>query len=121
MRPITLLTSAVLLIAIAPPAAFAHAQLASADPAPGATVSTPPGNVQITFDDEVEPRFTTITVTDPHGRRVHTGKLEADPHDAKRVSVTVPQLAPGRYKVEWHATDTDTHKTNGTYTFTVAH
>ena len=28
-------------------------------------------------------------------------------------------LAAGTYKVEWHAVSTDTHKTQGSYSFTV--
>lgn len=83
MHSISLGGAAILLTVIASPA-FAHAHLVSADPAPNATVSTPPSNVQITFDNEVEPGFTTITVIDPHAQPVHTGKLQADAHNAKR-------------------------------------
>ncbi len=104
----------------AAPSAFAHAHLVSATPAPGATVKAAPSTLQLTFDDEVEPQFTTVTVTGPKGERVAAGKVQADPQNGKRVSFAVPQLAPGRYSVTWHATDTDTHKTQGSYSFTVA-
>jgi methionine-rich copper-binding protein CopC len=118
MRPFITLAAAGMLSLAATASAFAHAHLVTADPAPGATVSTPPAAVSITFDDEVEPRFTTIAIAGPHGH-VTVGKLQADPANAKLVSVTVPKLAPGHYTVTWHATDTDTHKTHGSYSFTV--
>jgi copper resistance protein C len=35
--------------------------------------------------------------------------------------VTLPKLPPGTYTVNWHVTSVDTHKTEGNYTFTVAH
>ncbi|RYY11978.1 MAG: copper resistance protein CopC, partial [Alphaproteobacteria bacterium] len=39
--------------------------------------------------------------------------------DNKVLSVEVPTLAPGTYKVIWHATAVDTHKTEGNFSFTV--
>ncbi len=100
--------------------ALAHADLASADPAAGATVKTAPTEVSITFTEEVEPKFSTIQVLDAGGKRVDDGKAHTAPDNEKLLSVGLKPLAPGTYKVIWHAMSADdSHKTKGNYVFTV--
>jgi hypothetical protein len=41
------------------------------------------------------------------------------PAEATRLIVDLKSLVGGTYKVIWHATSVDTHKTQGSYTFTV--
>jgi methionine-rich copper-binding protein CopC len=36
------------------------------------------------------------------------------------LTVSVPQLAPGRYRVKWRVLSVDTHVTEGDYSFDVA-
>ena len=98
--------------------AFAHAFLKTAMPAVGSTVAAPK-QVVIDFTEGVEPRFSTIEVQDDAGARVDQGGVAIAPGDDKRLMVGLKPLAPGRYKVTWHATATDTHKTQGTFNFTV--
>jgi len=98
--------------------ASAHAFLKTASPAVGGTVSQAPSQVMINFTEGVEPRFSTITVQNAQGTRVETGKphlMGGDTH----LAVDLKPLPPGTYTVVWHATATDTHKTQGTFTFTV--
>ncbi len=99
--------------------ALAHAYPKTATPPIGGTVQTAPTQVAIEFDDELEPRFSGIIVTDAKGHRVDVGKAQVAADDAKHLSVPVKPLTAGTYTVTWHATDTDTHKTHGHYTFTV--
>ena len=99
--------------------AFAHAFLKTASPAVGSTVSQAPSQVMINFTEGVEPRFSTITVRNAQGSPVETGKphlVGGDTH----LAVALKPLPPGTYTVVWHATATDTHKTQGTFHFTVA-
>jgi methionine-rich copper-binding protein CopC len=104
----------------APGAALAHADLASADPAAGATVKTAPTAIAITFTEEVEPKFSSIEVQDAKGTRFDDGKAATAPDNAKLLSVKLKPLVAGTYKVIWHATAADdSHKTKGTYAFTV--
>ena len=101
-------------------AALAHADLASADPAADATVKTAPTAISITFTEEVEPKFSSIEVLDAKGTRVDDGKAQTAPGNEKVLSVGLKALAPGIYKVIWHATAADdSHKTKGDYAFTV--
>lgn len=98
--------------------AWAHAFLKTASPAVGSTVSQAPSQVVINFTEGVIPRFSTITVRNAQGQQVETGKphlVGGDTH----LAVDLKQLAPGTYTVDWHATATDTHKTDGSFHFTV--
>ncbi len=107
-----------LLLALAGPAS-AHAFLKSASPAVGSTVPAAPAELTIEFTEGVEPDFTTITVMDSSGARVDTGAVHPTPGDDTRLATGLKKLPPGVYKVTWQATATDTHKTQGSFTFTV--
>ena len=101
-------------------AAFAHAYLRGAMPPVEGTVTQPPHEATISFTEAVEPRFSTIEVTNAAGQRVDEGQPHIVGGDGKRLAVGLQTLAPGTYAVVWHATSVDTHKTDGSYHFTVA-
>jgi len=104
----------------APSAAFAHAELKTAVPPKNGTVRSPPSEVIIDYTESVEPKYSSIEVQDSTGARVDTGDIHGVAGNNKRLIVSLKPLSPGTYKVIWHATSTDTHKTQGTYRFTVA-
>ena len=99
--------------------ALAHAVLRKAAPPVGGTVTAAPAEVEVTFSQAVEPRFSTIVVTDATGHRVDKADVHAVSGDATRIAVTLETLPPGDYKVVWQATSRDTHKTDGQFTFSV--
>lgn len=119
MQPVTRAVAAALLL-FAPTLAHAHAQLRQAEPPVGGTIHGPPAQVELTFSEAVEPRFSTVTVADAAGAQVDKRDLHAMPGDAKHLAVSLGALQPGVYTVTWHATSVDTHKTEGTFSFTVA-
>lgn len=100
--------------------ALAHAYLSRAVPAVGSTVAASPTEVDCSFTEELEPSFSTIEVQDASGKRVDAGNMHISPRDAKQMIIGVGHLAPGTYKVTWHAVSVDTHHTQGTFSFTVA-
>src|SRR5579859_7110284 len=100
-------------------AALAHAFLDTATPAVGATLTTAPAEVTIIFTEGLEPDFSSLTVEDESGQRVDLGDAHTAADNPMRFSVGLKPLKPGSYKVLWHATSVDTHKTNGSYSFTV--
>ncbi len=101
-------------------AAFAHAHLQKAVPAVESTVTQPPPEVTIAFTEAVEPKFSSIEVTNAAAQRVDNNQPHIVNGDAKRLAVAVQALPPGTYAVAWHVTSVDTHKTDGIYHFTVA-
>jgi hypothetical protein len=100
--------------------AWAHAQLDHASPAVGSEVKASPGQVQVWFDDEVNPSGTTIQVFDPAGKQIDLKDSKQDKKDKALMTVSVPKTLPdGVYKVKWHALCLEGHNTEGDYTFTV--
>jgi methionine-rich copper-binding protein CopC len=102
-------------------AACAHPQLQSAEPAPGAATTTSPKQIRITFNENVIPQMSGAEVKDQTGKIIPTGKAATDPANKKLLVVPVnEQLPPGDYKVEWHAVSDDTHRVEGSFSFSVA-
>ncbi len=101
------------------PSAEAHAFLRDASPAVGSVVATAPTAVAIDFTEGVEPAFSTIVVTDAAGVRVDDGRPHAGT-DETRLVVGLRALAPGAYLVAWRVVATDTHRTEGSFSFTVS-
>jgi methionine-rich copper-binding protein CopC len=107
-------------MALGASSAFAHALLKKATPAVGGTVSASPSEIRITFSEGVEPRFSGIALTNQAGAAVPVGKSGLDPSDSSTLVTPVAQaLKPGVYTVNWHAVATDTHRTQGSFQFTV--
>jgi copper resistance protein C len=107
-----------LLLAASP--AFAHAFLKNSSPPVGSNLPVPPKAVIIDFTEGVEPAFSAIEVQDAQGRRVDEGHPYLVNGNRTRLAVGLPKLAPGEYRVTWHATSVDTHKTEGSFRFTVS-
>ncbi len=97
----------------------AHAFLKKASPAVGSTVPAAPAELTIEFTEGVEPDFSTIAVVDGGGARLDSGTVHLAPGDDTHLAIGLKPLPPGTYKVTWHATATDTHKTEGSFSFTV--
>ena len=106
-------------LALGAPAVQAHAFLDHASPAVGSAVPTAPATVTMWFTQQLEPAFTTATVTDQAGNRVDTGPAQVDPNDPTELRVSLKKLPNGTYTVAWHALSVDTHTTTGHFTFTV--
>lgn len=105
---------------LAAPDVQAHAFLDHAAPAVGSTVPTSPAAVTMWFTQQLEPAFTTATVTDSAGKSVDDGAAQVDPKDPTELRVALKPLPPGSYTVSWHALSVDTHTTQGHFTFDVA-
>ena len=100
--------------------AGAHAFLERADPRVGSTVKTPPAQVRLWFTQPLEPAFSTVRVLDGAGRQVDKQDVTVDPSKPDLLTVSMPSLKPGTYKVIWRVLSVDTHVTEGDFTFTVA-
>jgi methionine-rich copper-binding protein CopC len=108
-----------LLMMVAAPKAGAHAFLDHAAPAVGSAIHGAPAQVRLWFTQELEPAFSTLKVLDPDGRQVDKQDKQVDHADPALLQVSLPQLAPGRYRVVWRALSVDTHVTEGDFTFDV--
>jgi methionine-rich copper-binding protein CopC len=100
--------------------ALAHAHLQSAIPAMNGTVKESPSELDLSFSEGLNVKFTGLTLTGSDKKPVSTGDAKLGAKDDKMLIVPLSaKLSAGTYTVEWHALSTDGHKTNGTYSFTV--
>ena len=104
---------------VAPCAARAHAYLEHTDPKVGSTVRASPSQVRLSFDSELEPAFSSLSVHGAGGGVVDKGHARVDPSNPKLLEVSIPPLAPGTYRVVWSVVARDGHRTSGDYQFTV--
>jgi len=111
-RLIVLILPALLLGAAA---AYAHAHLERASPAPDSTVPTAPPEVTIWFTQQLEPAFSSAQVSDAAGARVDEGARV----DGTQMHVALKPLPPGAYKVHWKVLSVDAHTTEGNFSFRV--
>lgn len=99
--------------------AFAHAHLVTAVPAVGGVVG-PVADIRLTFSERVEVKFSTIKLSDAAGQPLSAPAATIDPQDGRilHLALAAP-LAPGDYKVSWTVVSVDTHRTTGSFTFSV--
>jgi methionine-rich copper-binding protein CopC len=100
--------------------ALGHAFLDHAAPAVGSTVRTAPAAVKIWFTQQLEPAFSTIKILDAKGNVVASSNKAVDASDRTLLSLPVPTLTPGTYRVVWRVLSVDTHVSEGDFTFDIA-
>ncbi|MFC5522558.1 copper homeostasis periplasmic binding protein CopC [Polaromonas jejuensis] len=98
--------------------AWAHAHPETQSPVAGSVVSAPQ-EVRITYNEALEPAFSSLVVIDARGKQVNSAKAEVDATTHKTMRLALPTLPAGAYQVKWVAVADDGHRTKGSYKFTV--
>jgi copper resistance protein C len=96
--------------------AHAHAFLDHASPQGGSSVHSAPHEVSLTFTQNLEPAFSTVEVTGSNDARVDQGKPQIS---GNVMRIGVKPLTAGSYTVRWHVLSVDTHRTEGSFSFSV--
>jgi copper transport protein len=103
-----------------PSAATAHAYLVRTVPAASVVLEAPPANIQLTYDEAVEPRLAIISVTDADGHQETTGPVRRSPANPDTLVVPLrPHLREGWYLIYWRAISVDGHPVQGAFTYAV--
>ena len=116
---ILVLVPALLGLAGSAATALAHAYPKTSDPQANARLDATPAHLSITYDSQIDPHGSSITLLDSDGSRVTTA---LDPSDSQtQMSVAPPtDLPPGPYTVAWTSLSAeDGHTAQGFYTFVV--
>ena len=98
--------------------AFAHARYVSHEPALGAAFDGSPITLKVNFSQELR-LASMVKVSDANGTQVDLGDGRVDPDDPDRKAmlVSLPQLEPGLYTVEYIAVSAeDDHSEYGSFT-----
>ncbi|HEX4123304.1 MAG TPA: copper resistance CopC family protein [Tepidisphaeraceae bacterium] len=99
--------------------ASAHAFLDHSDPKVGSTVTAVPSVVKAWFTQHLEPAFSTMQVFDSNGTKVDKNDAHVDSDDPSLLIVSLPTLPAGTYTVKWKVVSVDTHRTSGSFHFTI--
>jgi len=99
-------------------AASAHSFPERESPAAGQTLTSPPTEVTIKYDAPIEKLFAKLEVLDADGKSQVVGEPVYG-SDGTTLSIKLAPLKPGGYTVKWAVVCVDTHRTQGSYTFTV--
>jgi copper resistance protein C len=109
----------VLAMLLVPAAAAAHAVLVKSSPARRAVLTIPPAHVELSFNERLEPAYSTVSVWSAADVRVDDGKVAIGPDDPRRLTVGVPSLAAGHYTVKFRVLSVDGHVVEGSFPFEI--
>jgi copper resistance protein C len=115
VRPLWIIGVAAALVLVGS-VAGAHAFLDEADPRVGGTVRAAPHEITLRFTQDLEPAFSSVTITDASGQRVDAGKPSIS---GNVMRVPLRPIGVGSYRVTWRVLSVDTHITEGAFTFGV--
>ena len=108
-----------------PRVALAHARLVRSTPANQARLAAPPERVELWFSELLEGGFNSVEVirvaevTAKSRTNLARGAPTVDGNDRTRLAISVRELGPGDYAVEWRVLSRDGHSAAGRFTFRV--
>ncbi len=96
-------------------AAHAHAELASAQPAPDSQIDEAPTQLVLSFTEHLEDEYTNVEMIGPDEEDHVTG-FTIDPDTRDEITAELSPLDDGVYTVRWQALSAaDGHRTSGAY------
>lgn len=111
--------TALLISLLAAGPALAHAHLRATWPEAD-SIGPAPSVLGLRFSEIVEPQMSRIAVIRPDGTAAADSASLVESGDPRRIMLPLPALQPGTYTVKWVAVSADTHRTEGSFRFTVA-
>ena len=116
-RRLAIVSVVATLVLATPGAAWAHNQLKFADPADTAALAAAPRQITLTFSERLDPRFTTVAVTDAAGTAMTGGPVQVS--ETTAVQPLLPTLGAGSFTVAYRVVSVDGHPVAGSLRFTV--
>jgi methionine-rich copper-binding protein CopC len=107
---------AIIAILLTATSVWAHAFLDHAEPKVGSTINESPSQVTLWMTENLEPAFSKLQIYDAKGTEVDNKDIKVNGNIMK---VSLPKLAAGKYRVSWQVVAVDTHRTSGTFDFTI--
>ena len=99
--------------------ALAHATLVKSDPPRRASLSSPPKQIQLWFNEKIEGSYASVTVLDSKKKSITENNPEVVLDDPKSVVLNIPQMEPGRYTVQYRVMSVDGHVIASSYDFSI--
>ncbi len=98
---------------------MAHATLVKSDPPRRASLSSPPKQIQLWFNEKIEGSYASVSVLDSNKNSVTENSPEVVLDDPKSVILNLPQIGPGRYTVQYRVMSVDGHVIEANFDFNV--
>ena len=98
--------------------ALAHSSLQSSNPADGATLTTPPRAIDLTFSEPT--RVMKVEMTYVSGDDSRSVALDVPSRDEVETLTLAPRfMGAGTYRIDWRALSQDGHVVTGRFSFTI--
>lgn len=97
----------------------AHAYLVKSIPAQRAVLYRAPTKVQLWFNERLEPRYSSLSVSDENGKPIEIGQNAVDSNDAKLLAAALNPLPAGRYVIKYRVLSVDGHVVENQFPFTI--
>lgn len=111
---------ALLVVLLAAPGALAHAVPAQSDPGPGERLDRAPAGVFVAFTEEIYQEGSWIQVWNSANERVDAGDLEISTGARPEMTLGLPPLPDGAYRIVWQTySKTDGHTVGGSIGFAI--
>lgn len=98
---------------------MAHATLVKSDPPRRASLSSPPKQVQLWFNEKIEGSYASVALLDSKKRSITENNPEIVLDDPKSVILNIPQIEPGQYTVQYRVMSVDGHVIESSYVFSI--
>ena len=109
----------IFILLLAPAPLFAHAYLIKSVPAQRAVLYHAPAKIQLWFNERLEPRYSSLTLSAADGKAIEVGKVEVSADDPKQLTAALKFLMAGRYVVKYRVLSVDGHVVQDQFPFTV--
>lgn len=106
-------------VILAPSSVFAHAYLVRSIPAQRAVLLRAPAKIQLWFNEALEAKYSTLSMTDDAGKSVALSAVEVGAENPKRITAAIKSLPAGRYLVKYRVLSVDGHIVQDQFTFTI--
>ncbi len=99
--------------------ALAHAYLVKSEPPIGAVLAAPPEQLQLSYSEAIEPKFSHFRLYDAQGNRILELPAQLE-QDGLQAVLSLSPVPPGVYTLSWQVLSAvDGHLTQGTIPFAV--
>lgn len=119
IRPLLGVAAALVLAAVLPSTAHAHAVLETSIPASGEALAVSPSELVLDFDEQVSIDLGGVSLRFADGSPVTIGDPVLREGSPDVVAATLPPLAEGQYVVEFHVVSADGHPVSGNVVFRI--